>query len=435
MDNLPKNRHALSLHELNTIIKSAINDALPDTCWVIAEIADAKTNQRGHCYLELVEKEDDKTIAQVKATIWAYDYRKLLQKFQKATNEPLRQGMKILFLASVTFHEVYGLSLNVKDIDPAYTMGEMALKKKEIIERLRKEGLLDLNKELSLPLVPQTIAVISSPTAAGYSDFFNQLDNNEYGYKFIHILFPALMQGAGADESIISALNKIKKHHSFFDAAVVIRGGGSAVDLSCFDSYELAAQIARFPIPVITGIGHEKDDTITDMTAHTKMKTPTAVAEFLISGVRSFEEKIVNIQHSFIATTEKLLKDSAHELNYLTQRLSFVPARITAAYRHKLLMLQRDIKGHILNFISKEDNRLNKLEQAIRLLDPSNVIKRGYSITRFNGKIVRDAEAIKDGAIISTLLYNGTITSVVKKQKEAKSSEQRKTDYLLPGFE
>lgn len=435
MDELPLNRHALSLYELNTIIKSAINDALPDTCWIIAEIADAKTNQRGHCYLELVEKEDDKTIAQVKATIWAYDYRKLLQKFQKATNEPLRPGMKILFLAAVTFHEVYGLSLNVKDIDPAYTMGEMALKKKEIIERLRKEGLLELNKELALPLVPQKIAVISSPTAAGYSDFFNQLDNNAYGYKFVHVLFPALMQGAEAENSIIMALEKIKKHHGFFDVAVVIRGGGSAIDLNCFDSYGLAAQVARFPLPVITGIGHEKDDTITDMTAHTKMKTPTAVAEFLISGVRSFEEKIVNIQHSFIASTEKLLKDSGHELNYLAQRLSFVPGKVTAAYRHKLLLLQGDIKSHILNFISKEDNRLNKLEQAIRLLDPSNVIKRGYSLTRSNGKIVRDAESIKDGAIISTILYNGTLTSIVKKTKEAKSSEQREANYLLPGFD
>ena len=293
------NRTTYSLYELNNIIKSAIGYALPDTYWVVAEIADIKLNQKGHCYLELVEKEDSKIIAQVKANIWAYEYRKLSLKFQAVTNESLRPGMKVLLLVAVTFHEVYGLSLNVKDIDPSYTMGEMALKKREVIERLTKEGLMELNKSLSLPIVPQRIAVISSPTAAGYGDFFDHLDNNPYGYKFIHILFPALMQGAEAEQSIISALRKVRQKRDLFDVLVIIRGGGSVIDLNCFDSYNLASQVAQLPLPVITGIGHEKDDTVVDMTAHTKMKTPTAVAEFLISGLRSFEENVTGDTRSY----------------------------------------------------------------------------------------------------------------------------------------
>src|SRR5208283_3896422 len=264
MDELSMSKSAYSLYELNTAIKHAISSALSEACWVTAEIAELKCNQRGHCYLELVEKDEDKTIAQTKATIWAYEYRKLSHKFQAATNESIRPGMKIMFLAVVNFHEVYGLSLNIRDIDPTYTLGEMARKRKEVIERLRKEGLLELNKGLHLPLVPQRIAVISSPTAAGYGDFFNQLDTNPYGYKFVHVLFPAMVQGHEAEGSIVAALLKIKKYRHLFDVAVIIRGGGSAVDLSCFDNYALASQIAGCPIPVITGIGHEKDDTVAD---------------------------------------------------------------------------------------------------------------------------------------------------------------------------
>ena len=222
---------------------------MPGAYWVIAEIADTKLNQRGHCYLELVEKEDNRTIAQVKANIWAYEYRKLSLKFQTATNESLKPGMKVLLLVAVIFHEVYGLSLNVKDIDPAYTMGEMALKKREVIERLTKEGIIALNKSLSLPVVPQRIAVISSPTAAGYGDFFDHLDNNPYGYRFIHVLFPALMQGAEAEESIISALRKVSQKRELFDVLVIIRGGGSVIDLNCFDSYEIASRGCKIAAP------------------------------------------------------------------------------------------------------------------------------------------------------------------------------------------
>ena len=387
-------RKTFSLLELSNIIKDAISCVLPGSYWVIAEIADTKLNQRGHCYLELVEKEENKTIAQVKANIWAYDYRKLSLKFQTATNETLRPGMKVLLLAAVTFHEVYGLSLNVKDIDPAYTMGEMALKKREVIERLTKEGLIALNKSLSLPAVPQRIAVISSPTAAGYGDFFDHLDNNPYGYSFKHVLFPALMQGTEAEESIISAIRKVIQKRELFDVLVIVRGGGSVIDLNCFDSYEIASEVAKFPLPVITGIGHEKDDTVVDMTAHTKMKTPTAVAEFLISGVRSFEENITDIQHRVVRLADRLIKDKSHTLTALAQRLNYISLRLTSSCSGKLDWMEKDLWSHIRLFMQKTTAGLDNFEKIIRLLDPVNVLRRGYSITHHKGKILKDASCL-----------------------------------------
>ncbi len=335
-DFIRDNSRHFSLFELNNVIKNLISSALPDAYWVIGEIADTKLNQRGHCYLELVEKEENRIIAQMKANIWAYEYRKLSLKFQAATNESLQPGMKVLLLVAVNFHEVYGLSLNVKDIDPAYTMGEMALKKKEVIERLTKEGIIALNKDLSLPVVPQRIAVISSPTAAGYSDFFDHLDNNPYGYRFIHVLFPALMQGAEAEESIIAALRKVNLNKALFDVLVIVRGGGSVIDLNCFDSYGIASRVAKFPLPVITGIGHEKDDTVVDMTAHTKMKTPTAVAEFLVSGLRSFEENITEIQARVVKQTNGLIRDKSHSLATLAQSLNYISLRLTSSLSGKI---------------------------------------------------------------------------------------------------
>jgi exodeoxyribonuclease VII large subunit len=435
-DFITNNRKPFSLFELNNLIKDAISYALPGSYWVIAEIADTKLNQRGHCYLELVEKEDNKTIAQVKANIWAYEYRKLSLKFQTATNESLKPGMKVLFLVAVTFHEVYGLSLNVKDVDPSYTMGEMALKKREVIERLTKEGLIALNKGLSLPAVPQRIAVISSPTAAGYGDFFDHLDNNPYGYRFMHVLFPALMQGAEAGESIISALGKVRQKRELFDVLVIIRGGGSVIDLNCFDSYEIASQVAKFPLPVITGIGHEKDDTVVDMAAHTKMKTPTAVAEFLISGLRSFEENIADIQNRVVKLTERLIRDRNHTLVTLAQRLNYISLQLTSSCSAKIDRMEKDLRGQIRLFMQKTAAGLDNLEKVIKLLDPVNVLRRGYSITHHKGRILRDASLLHHGDYIDTTLFNGIIKSrVIGKTKEAEESEQKQAVDLFSGMD
>ncbi len=434
-DLFPQNKNAFSLFELNNIIKDAISSALPDTYWVVAEIADTKLNQKGHCYLELVEKDDDKVIAQVKANIWAYEFRKLSLKFQTATNESLRPGMKVLLFVAVIFHEVYGLSLNVRDIDPAYTMGEMALKKREVIERLTKEGLIGLNKSLPLPIAPQRIAVISSPTAAGYGDFFGQLDNNPYGYRFIHTLFPALMQGPGAEQSIISALRKVGKKVDLFDVLVIIRGGGSVIDLNCFDSYNLALEVARSPLPVITGIGHEKDDTVVDITAHTKMKTPTAVAEFLISGLRSFEENIIEIQNRLVRHAGIFIRAENFALTSLTQRLNFISIQLTVSLQNKIEGIEKDLRIHAGQFVQKNGSRLDNLEKVIRLLDPANILRRGYSITRHMGKILKNVSLLRKGDVIDTTLFEGVIRSIVETAKEAKEREQEQANDLFSGID
>ncbi len=435
VEDTTKSRSSFSLSELNSLIKSVLDHALPDNYWVTAEIADLKCNQRGHCYLELVEKSDGRTLAQQKAVIWAYEYRKLSHKFEKTTGESLKPGMNVLVLVAVTYHEVYGLSLNIRDMDPTYTMGEMARKKKEVLERLRKKGIIDLNKALPLPLAPQRIAVISSPTAAGYGDFINHLENNPYGYKFHHILFSALMQGAEAEESIISALDNIKNKRDIFDAVVIIRGGGSAIDLNCYDGYPLASATARFPIPVLTGIGHEKDDSVVDMVAHTRLKTPTAAAEFLISGLRSFEENLLMIHNRLQAHTERVLKDVSYKLNALAQKLAYLPLKTAAAHQNRLLILRKDLENRVRELIGKEDNRLNAMGQAVRHLDPENVLKRGYSITSHKGKVLRDASGLRKWAVLETRLHKGTITSIVQDKKETKASEKKHADFLLPGFD
>ena len=258
----------LTLSELNERIKEVIEGAFPSSVWVIAEISELKENRNGHCYLELIEKQGTEIVARSRATIWSYTYRMLKPYFETTTGQLFTQGIKILVQGAVEFHSAFGLSLNIKDIDPIYTVGDMAMQRKEIINRLQTEGVFEMNKELELPLVPQKIAVISSATAAGYQDFMNQMETNEFGFRFYTKLFQATMQGVEAVPSIIYALERIFQYEDFFDAVVIIRGGGATADLSSFDNYDLAFNITQFPLPVITGIGHEKDDTIIDLVAH-----------------------------------------------------------------------------------------------------------------------------------------------------------------------
>ena len=436
-DKGPNNQaHIYTLSELNSLIKVTIEETFPNTLWVIAEIAEARCDQKGHCYMELVEREENRKIAQTRANIWSYNYRTLSHKFEKAAGETLRQGIKVLLLITVTFHEVYGLSLSIKDIDPTYSLGEMARKKREVIERLKKEEIIDLNKKLPLPFVPQRIAVISSPTAAGYGDFVNHLKHNPYGYRIHCALYSAFMQGEGAEQSIVDALRKIQKRTRQFDMAVIIRGGGSQTDLSSFDSYGIASEVARFPIPVITGIGHERDDTVTDMVAHTKCKTPTDVAQFIISGVRGFEEKIIELQRRLVRHTEKLMKDELQTLSSFMHDLTYKAMQTLSDSRRgidierqklgsslktfgdkkttQLLSYEKNIKLNIKQLLTKENTRLDGIGQAIKHLDPENILKRGYSITYLNGKAIKDIHTTERGSVIQTKLYKGSITSKVE---------------------
>lgn len=426
------------LSELNTAIREILELTFPDTILLVAEISDLRCNPKGHCYLELVEREDDETIAQIRANIWANSYRNISRKFEEATGETLKKGMEVLISVNVTFHEVYGLSLNIKDIDPIYSLGEMARKKKEVMERLSREGIMNLNKELSLPLVPQRVAVISSSTAAGYGDFVKHLETNPFGYRIHHALFQSLMQGQEAETSIMAALEVIRGSKELYDAVVIIRGGGSQIDLSYFNSYGLAAGIAKFPLPVITGIGHERDDTVADIVAHTKCKTPTDVAQLIVSAVRSFEERVLETRRRLIELTKAIMWEERHRVSVVAQQFKHIVVQTFHAEHsslnaavHKLIhgasltvssrmnALQRyagEIKSGARLYLQSQYTKLRHLEQATRLLDPVNILKRGYSITYLKDKAIIDAREASEGDVITTRLFSGLIKSKVEGQ-------------------
>jgi exodeoxyribonuclease VII large subunit len=318
IDGINNERIEFSLSELNGLVKDTIKIAFPQTYWLRAETSDVRVNaSSGHCYLEFVEKDStgNSIIAKARGSIWAKTFWKVKAYFEQTTGQSFASGIKVMVKVSIEFHELYGYSLNVVDIDPTYTLGDMARKRLEIIERLKTEGVFTLNKELTFPTLPKRIALITSPTAAGYEDFLNQLNNNKSGYVFSVKLFPAIMQGDRTESSIITALEQVYDEEDKFDVVAIIRGGGATSELSCFDSYMLAAHCAQFPLPIITGIGHERDESIVDMVANTRMKTPTAVAEFLINKmdeawetVSSLSDLLTKRVKDTISTEENLLK-------------------------------------------------------------------------------------------------------------------------------
>jgi len=449
-----------TLLELNKNIQEKLNVSFPESVWIIAEISELKVNRNGHCYVELVEKDaiTDHIIAKSRATIWAFTFRMLRPYFEKTTGRELGPGIKILVNASIEFHELYGLSLNISDIDPNYTLGDLAQKKIEILNTLEEEGVINMNKEIDFPIVPQKIAIISSDTAAGYQDFINQLGNNNFGYKFYTKLFPSLMQGLQAEESIIKALEKIYNHENFFDIVVIIRGGGSQADLGCFDNYLLATNIAQFPLPILTGIGHDKDESIADIVAYKKLKTPTAVAEYIIEKISQFEDKLIvskdrildkvtdyiNDQRlllsQIVAVSAPLVKNKIDK-HYYELKLSSEKLRndLTKFYYKKendLKKVSNKIEKNSSNIVHNQSGRLNSIKNQIRnsssyliqkqmlnlnnlitkslLLNPENILKRGYSITYHKGKKITDINKIKENDEILTKLYSGIIRSKVK---------------------
>ncbi len=457
---------SLSLYQLNQLIKESLRQVIPTSIWLRAEIHSISTNYSGHCYIDLVEKSDfnDQIIARQRATIWASTYRYVAQKFQQATNSSLQTGMKILVEVSVEFHELYGLSLNVKDIDPTYTLGELQRRRLEIIQRLKNRGLIGKNRQLPMPRLVQRIAVISSPTAAGYADFVHQLQNNPHGFAYDITLFPAIMQGPQTEESILSALVYIESQnsgcpilspcfrgtseaegvlhssfltpHSSFDIVVIIRGGGAASDLQAFDSELLAERCANFPLPIITGIGHLRDETILDLVAHKNLKTPTAVAEYIISRTLELDMDLIalgdRIQKSVILRLEQ-------EKNLLTSLSAYIPQyalRLLASSDSKLTSLQHRVELKTTDLIAKnrllldrksdqlsalvnqqlqqQQNNLKLIETKLQLLDPQQLLKKGYSFTTHNGKLVTSIAQLTPGDTITTTLADGTIDSVIK---------------------
>ena len=407
---------ALSLYELNGLVKRTIRDRMSETYWVQAELSDVRSNYSGHCYLEFIQKDasGNNLIAKARGTIWSNIYKMLKPYFEQETGQAFASGIKVLVRVSVDFHELYGYSLTVLDIDPTYTVGDMERKRREILRQLEEEGVIDLNKELEMPVLPQRIAVISSATAAGYGDFCNQLSNNPRGYGFYTELFPAIMQGERVEESIIAALDAIYARLEAFDVVVIIRGGGATSDLSGFDTYELAANCAQFPLPIITGIGHERDDTVIDLIAHTRVKTPTAAAAFLIACMDQVADRLDNLSFRLQQGVWNRLLWEHRRIEGLKQRIPSAVYKRISDGKYGLLAANRDLQMATRQFLSMKKHRLELLQQRLNDALPEKQLARGYSITLKNGKAVKDASALKEGDTLVTLLCKGKVESVIK---------------------
>lgn len=409
-------KEPLSLYELNALVRQALNESLPDTYWIQAELSDVRSNATGHCYLEFIQKDarGNNLIAKARGTIWANVYRMLKPYFEESTGQAFVSGIKVMVEVTVEFHELYGFSLTVVDIDPTYTLGDMARKRREILKQLEEEGVLTLNKELEMPMLAQRIAVISSSSAAGYGDFCRQLEENPYGFVFYPRLFPALMQGNQVEESVINALNTVNDHRDDFDVVVIIRGGGATSDLSGFDTYLLAANCAQFPLPIITGIGHERDDTVLDSVAHTRVKTPTAAAQFLITHMHDAAVSLEELAQTLISSVSVRMDKEHSRLAELTNRLPLVIKNRTIREGHLLEQLIQRINVGIVRSLTNKQHRLMLLEQRVNDASPERLLKRGFSITLKDGKAVTDSAQLKAGDVITTRLAKGEVTSEVK---------------------
>lgn len=427
----------VTLFELNNLVREVISSTLSEEYWVEAELSEVH-EVRGHCYMELIQKElfSNTPVAKASAKCWKNKWSLLREKFEKVTREGLKPGMKVLLKVYADFHEAYGFAWIVTDINPEFTMGDMARKRQEIIDTLKREGIFELQKELVLPQFAQRIAVISNENAAGYGDFCHQLADNPQQLKFYTRLFPAVMQGEGVEESVIAALNSINENIEKFDAVVIIRGGGATSDLSGFDTLRLAENVANFPIPIITGIGHDRDESIVDMVAHTKVKTPTAAAALLIDHLNHVLERLLDAQAELIAAvrhrseleqarlvrmSEKIPMLFSLVKTRQEQRIERHLANITASLNdklsrehHRLSLIEKQLGPTLLQQMTKENYRLQLLQQRLEALNPQRLLQHGYSITLCKGKVVRNARQLKAGDEIETKLANGKITSIIQ---------------------
>ena len=408
-------RKELSLFELNTLVRSTLQGALPDRYWICAEVSEARENYSGHCYLELVDKDatTGEMRAKARAVIWATVYRMLKAYFAAETGTNIAPGIKLLVEVSIDLHEVYGYTLTIHDIDPRYTLGDMARQRQEILRRLTQEGIIDMNKELTWPLLPRRIAIISSPTAAGYGDFIDQLHRNAYGYRFYTTLFAAAMQGAHAGQSIIEALERIYRHEEHFDGVVIIRGGGATSDLNCFDSYELAQNVAQFPLPILVGIGHDRDETVIDRIANVRVKTPTAAAEWLINRAMEADRRIADLQTALSAGIKERLQAEKSHIQTLTRQLPVSVDRRLLTESNTLSMFPHRLRQCIERRLAGESRRLAVWEETVRLSSPQHILKRGYSLTLKEGKSVRSASELKPGDRIVTFFEEGCSESQI----------------------
>ena len=431
-------QHALTLFELNSLVGEVIDTAFDHAYWVEAELSEAR-EVRGHCYMELVQKDifSATPVARASAKCWKSTWMRLKPKFEHTTGQALHAGMKVLLLVTANFHAAYGFSWIVQDIDPTYTLGDMARKRMEIIKQLKAEGVFDLQKELTIPMFAQRVAVISSENAAGYGDFCHQLLDNEYGFVFHIKLFPAIMQGDQVEASVIRALNAVYDEADDYDVVVIIRGGGATADMSGFDTLALAENVANFPLPIITGIGHDRDESILDMVSNTRVKTPTAAAAFLVDNLVGVWSHIDGLRERIAGSVRQRMDREKSRLARLADRIPILfslvrqrqEAKIDRAHnsivtsvkermaqaRHHVAILENNIQPLIERKMTKEQNRLEQLRLRAGALDPQRLLKRGYSITLYNGKALHDPALLQEGDRIETRVEKGTLESIIHK--------------------
>jgi exodeoxyribonuclease VII large subunit len=410
-------KETYSLSQLTRFINQVFKVNFESPVWIKAEISELREASNGHCYLEFIEKDPDTDtlIAKMKANIWANTYRMLKPYFESSTGQQLHAGIKVLVSVTVDFHDVFGLSLNIRDIDPTYTLGELAKRRLEIIRQLEKDGVMEMNKSLELATLPNRVAVISSPTAAGYDDFCNQLENNPDGFVFYKKLFPAIMQGDMATGSIIEALDKIYEYADLFDVVIIIRGGGATTDLACFDSYELALNCAQFPLPIIAGIGHQRDLSIVDMVAHTSVKTPTAAAALLIEMMEEAKNRITDAYTAIYQLLNQRIQNQQQKIADISWKIKHALLNKTA---NKKLTLERQ-KSRLIQAIrltiSAQKNKLALIENSVERHSPAFLLKYGYTITTINGKRISSVNDVQDGDTIKTYVSDGEVKSIVEK--------------------
>lgn len=430
-----------SLSSLTQSIQNVINAHCNKIVWIRAEIV--KLNfypKSGHCYPSLVEKKNGKVIAELRGNIWGTKFETINEKFKSVLKEELRDNMTVVIQGSVNYHPVHGLALNIIDIDPEYTLGELAREKAETIAQLKTANLFNANKQTYLPDLPKTIAVISVQTSKGYQDFLDVIQRNPHGYQFHLLLFPAILQGERAVSTIGAQLEKIRSYAGVFDAVAIIRGGGGEIGLSCFDNYVLAKKIAGFPIPVLTGIGHSTNETVSELVSYESFITPTKIAEFLLQKFQGFADPIyenaqklrdqanwlfknqkTNLRETarlFSSLTNNAVNNSRNNLNQLMFQLKSLSDRSIKEQGDQLLQAKRALLSNAKNPLETAGKDIHFIEEKIRMLSPENILKRGFSITRQNGKVLKSSEEIEPDLLLETQLYSGSLTSRIENVKK-----------------
>ncbi len=412
-------KQVFPLSKLTEAIENVINRHCSKVVWVKAEIV--KLNhypQTGHCYPDLVEKKEGRIVAEIRGNIWKSNFDSINEKFRQVLNEDLRDDMTVVVQATVTYHAVYGLALNILDIDPEYTLGELARQRAEAIKKLTAEGIFEANKQQLLPALPKTIAIISVNSSKGYQDFLNVIENNPWNYKFHYKLYPAILQGERAISTISAQLKRIEKQKKHFDAVAIIRGGGGEIGLSCYDNYALAKKIAKFPLPVLTGIGHSTNETVSELVSYRSFITPTKIAEFLLQEFHNFSQPLKENVEKIRSGANLLFERQETKLARISSSFGFLGSRILDREKNRLSSFKQTITSASKSLLKEQTLELKNIGNSVGILSPKNILKRGFSITRKDGRIVTDADILKQGDIIETEFFMGKTSAEIKQVKE-----------------